>query len=181
MTLLSDDSDLFCGRVVVDDAFECGDEVIVGGYVAVSHQYQWSRGESRGIGWLNVGDIVAKCEATMAIECDASDGFGRSGVFDLEQNVGADSVDEVLQQLRTEQVGTHFFDDGEMLDVDVGREIPVGDKSGKAVFVLNGDDVESVGVAVDKVADVVGDGPLSAFVGRKGVDVERKYGLQSGD
>ena len=35
--------------------------------------------------------------------------------------------------------------------------------------------------AVDEVADVVGDGPLSAFVGRKGVDVERKYGLQSGD
>ena len=28
--ILSDDSDLFCGRVVVDDAFECGDEVIVG-------------------------------------------------------------------------------------------------------------------------------------------------------
>ena len=76
---------------------------------------------------------------------------------------------------------THFFDDGEMLDVDVGGEIPVGDKSGKAVFVLNGDDVESVGMAVDEVADVVGDGPLSAFVVGKGVDVERKYGLQSGD
>ena len=28
--ILSDDSGLFCGRVVVDDAFECGDEVIVG-------------------------------------------------------------------------------------------------------------------------------------------------------